>query len=224
MKKQILFMASAALLLLGSCTPTEQETSLDLQTHDLQGKVKEMAIYVSIDCEDLENMQEPTIPGSTYTFDEKGNLVSEDEYIFTENDLKRDEKGRIIYKHSFDVYGEEEEDYVEYEIEYTYGVGNKPIKTINTLSNGLSMVSDEDAEYDAEGNLVKRDISVMFDGNQELISSTFSNVVYDEKGNWIRRTITSTKVERMLNEDLEPVDSDPVVSYSYEARQIEYYE
>lgn len=224
MKKQILFLASAALLLLGSCTPTEQETSLDLQTHDLKGKVKEMALYVSIDGEDPAAIEEPTIPGSTYTFDEKGTLVSEDEYIYTADDLKRDEKGRIIYKHTFDVYGAEEDENVEYEIEYTYGEGNKPIITNSTLSNGLSLASSEEAEYDAEGNLVKREISVIFDGNQELISSTFSNIVTDEKGNWIRRTVTSSKVERMLNEELETEDSEPYVTYSIEAREITYYE
>lgn len=223
MKKQLLFTASAALLMLASCTgSTEPQQSPDLQALGLKGQVKEITHYI-YDADEEMTMGDSSYPGSKYTFDEKGNLVSEDDYIFQVEDLKRDEKGRIVAKHAEDVSDSEGDDYNIYDMTYTYGEGFLPLKVYTIISGVISYTDDTENQYDAEGNLTSAKSNSIFDGNTDESSTQYTILETDEMGNWTRRFIATQSVQQLLDGDNNLLEADTTSSYSIDIRQIIYY-
>lgn len=226
MKTQILFIASASMLMLASCNPKEQQqTGVDLLTHELQGNVKQVAITASYNSEEMSTEDCISIPVTYYAFDQEGKLISEDSYTYKDGDLKRDEKSRIASKHLLSIEDETvDTEGEDKEIEYTYGEGYLPFKVITNLYGEYGMETTEEFEYDAKGNMLSSKSVTTWDGNIEIQSATYSNIEKDEKGNWISRWATITITNRILDVEGNLVDEEPIKTYCFESRQIEYFE
>lgn len=225
MKNQFFFMASAAMLMLASCSGSQSQQSqqkyADLECMGLKGQVKEVSTTIA-ETDDVMAVSNASFDVESFTFDEQGALTSEDNYNFQPEDLTRDDQGRIATKREIEVYGSEDDEFNVYESTYTYEQGMQPT-VLDIDVTGASYAIHQEYDYNAEGDMTHSVKNMVYDGYTCSLTNTYTILEKDGQGNWTRRKVETTTVERMLNEAGDWCDAEPQTSTTIEVRQILYW-
>lgn len=235
MKKAIL-LSLAALLVLAGCR--RETTSPDIRTFGMTGPVRDVthsliALYNSEDEDPDDPMLEDNEPYlafdargrvtldnfyNTYEYDAQGNLTGE---YADYTDVVRDGNGRLV---SFDNTRLPEEDFENFDImrycnlSFEYDAQGRPV-TIHY--SGWEWGATYTMTYEGSNVWPATEVIESYDeGYNEKITIDYDYEKFDTRGNWTKRTVTST------SESWDEGDEDNVETYSSvseEVRTIRYW-